>query len=387
MIELLAGNRVELLETGDEFFPALEAAIDTAHRSVHLETYIFRDDRTGVRVAAALARAARRGVAVRLLVDGFGSANLAPSLRQLVEPAGVEIRVFRAESARFRLRRDRLRRLHRKLCVIDDRVGFCGGINIQDDRDGVDGAAPRFDFAVRVEGPIVAEMVRVQGRLWRLVGWATARISTPWLPPPTAQVAFSAGVRAAFLVRDNVRHRSSIEDAYLAAIVGARSEIVLCHSYLLPGRRFRRALRDAAARGIKVRLLLQGKSEHFWMHHAMRALYGSMVGAGIEIHDYQASWLHAKVGVVDRAWATVGSSNLDPFSLLLAREGNVVVVDAGFAAQLLERVGRAIETSAVPVGPEEWARRSLIERALSWVAYGTARLALGVANSRWSRFL
>lgn len=387
MTELLAGNRVDLLETGDEFFPALEAAIDAALRSVHLETYIFRDDRAGVRIASALARAAGRGVAVRLLVDGFGSANLASSLRRMIEPAGVAIRIFRPEPARLHLRRDRLRRLHRKLCVVDDRIGFCGGINIHDDRDGEDDAAPRFDFAVRVEGPVVAEMVHAQWRLWRLVGWTAARTRARRLPPPAAQPTFPDGVRAAFLVRDNVRNRRSIEDAYLAAIAGARREILLCHAYFLPGRRFRRALRDAVDRGVRVRLLLQGKSEYRLVHHAMRALYGSMVEAGIEIHDYHVAWLHAKVGVIDGTWATVGSSNLDPFSLLLAREGNMVIVDEGFAGCLHRSLEQAIDTCAWPVRPEDWARRSLIERVSSWVAYGTARLVLGVARGRWSGFL
>ena len=387
MTALLSGNQVVLLETGDAFFPALAAAIDGARRSVHLETYIFRHDRTADGIAGALASAARRGVEVRLLVDGFGSANLAPALRRLLEPAGVEVRVFRPERERFRLRRDRLRRLHRKLCVIDEQIGFCGGINIQDDRDWVDTAAPRFDFAVRVEGPVVADMVRAQRRLWRLVGWTAGRLPETAMSAVPDGAPLPGGVAAAFLVRDNLRYRRSIEDAYLTAIENANSEIVLCHAYFLPGRRFRRALREAVARGVRVRLLLQGKSEHFWMHYAMRALYGSMVDAGIEIHDYQVGWLHAKVGVVDRRWATVGSSNLDPFSLLLAREGNIEIADDGFAARLLASLDLAMSARAVAVRPELWARRPLHERLLSWLAYGLARFALGVARAGWGQFL
>lgn len=387
MTDLRPGNRVELLETGDEFFPALQAAIDAARHSVQLETYIYRDDRTGIEVRDALVRAAARGVTVRLLVDGFGSSNLVLPLRQPLEAAGVEVRVFRPERTGGSLRLDRLRRLHRKLCVVDGRIGFCGGINIQDDRDGDDSAAPRFDFAVRVEGPVVADMVEAQQRLWRLVGWATGRRSSEPTPAVQHQVVVDDGVPAAFLVRDNLRNRRNIEDAYLEAIEGARTEIILCHAYFLPGRRFRRALREAAGRGVAVLLLLQGKSEHRWIHHAMRALYGSMVGAGIEIHDYQSTWLHAKVGVVDRTWITVGSSNLDPFSLLLAREGNVVVADRTLAERLRASLERAITDGSVAVRPETWARRPLVERLLSWIAYGTARLALGVARSSWSRFL
>lgn len=376
------GNRIALLTTGDEYFPALEAAVDGAHDEVHLETYIFEDDPTGRRVARCLARAARRGVAVRLLVDGFGASNLAPSLRAILEPAGVSIQVFRPEIAKGRFRRNRLRRMHRKLAVVDQRIGFCGGINILDDRDGTGEGQPRFDFAVRVEGPIVSDMHAAVRRLWKLVEWTKAgRRVGPRMERCPDQPVFPDGLRAAFLVRDNLRNRRTIEDAYLEAIASAQREILIANAYFLPGRRFRKALREAAQRGVRVRLLLQGKREYFWVHYAIRALHGWLLAAGMEVHDYTAAWLHAKVAVIDRQWATVGSSNIDPLSLLMAREGNIAVEDQRFASELQEKLESAMAKEAEPIRIESLARRPWLDRLLSWTAIGIARIAAGLIGT------
>jgi cardiolipin synthase len=384
MTPLVDGNRIALFHSGDEYFPALEAAIDAAGEEVHLETYIFENDPTGRRMAEALARAARRKVAVRLLVDGFGASNLAPPLRAILEPAGVSVLVFRPEIAKFRLRRNRMRRMHRKLVVIDGRLGFCGGINILDDRNGRHGGPPRFDFALRVEGPIVADMHAAVRRLWTLLTWTHAgtRTGESMLPSPP-QPVFSDGLRAAFLVRDNLRNRRAIEDAYLEAIEAAQHEIFIANAYFFPGGRFRRALSEAVARGVRVRLLLQGKREYFWVHYAVRALHGRLLAAGMEIHDYTAAWLHAKVAVVDGRWATVGSSNIDPLSLLMAREANIVVGDPGFAQALRAALEAAIEQGSEPVRRESLAARRWLDRLLSWVAIGLARVVSGFVGTSW----
>ena len=382
MTQWVEGNRITLLTTGDEYFPALEVAIDAARDEVHLETYIFENDPTGQRIAECLARAARRGVAVRLLVDGFGASNLVQPLRDILEADKVSILVFRPELAKGRFRRNRLRRMHRKLVVVDRRIGFCGGINILDDRDGTGEGAPRFDFAVRVEGPIVTDMHAAMRRLWKLVEWTrVGRRVGPRMdacPPPPA---YPGGQRAAFLVRDNLRNRRTIEDAYLEAIEAAQREILIANAYFLPGRRFRRELRVAAQRGVKVRLLLQGKREYFWVHYAIRALHGRLLAAGMEVHDYTATWLHAKVAVIDGHWATVGSSNIDPLSLLMAREANVVVDDSRFAAELQSILETAMVKGAEPVVTESLARRPWFDRLLSWTAIAVGRIAAGLIGT------
>ncbi|HEX9180612.1 MAG TPA: cardiolipin synthase ClsB [Burkholderiales bacterium] len=373
------GNRLTLLRNGAEFFPALEAAIDGATREVHLQTYIFRADGAGTRIAEAMKRAAARGVAVRLLIDGFGSSELPEKFAAALREAGVSLLYFRPDPSRWQLKRNRLRRMHRKVAVADGRVAFIGGINIEDDIQPGGPPAPRFDFAVAVEGPLVAPIHHMARRLWGLVAWSQLRRRQA-VPVPPASTALPGDQRSALVRRDNLRHRQDIERAYLDAIAAARSEVLIANAYFLPGRRFRRALVEARQRGARVVLLLQGRVEYALQHYATRALYGSLLAAGVEIHEYQKSYLHAKVACVDQRWATVGSSNIDPFSLLLAREANIVVDHEGFAGELREDLLRAIREDSEPVHGQRWREEPLRDRVLSWLAYGAVRWIMGVAG-------
>jgi cardiolipin synthase A/B len=378
--EFLPGNQVDLLETGAQFFPALIAAIDAARFGVCLETYIFADDPAGRAVAAALANAAVRGVTVHVLVDGFGARDFPAGLGKILTAAGVLLETYRPEPTHFKLRRHRLHRLHRKLAVIDGRTAFVGGINIIDDQD-TEGLGVRFDYAVRITGPLVAQIQNSMRRLWQLVGWAKLQHRPPDIPvAPPAPRASAGTMRAAFAIRDNLHHRRDIEENYLEAIAGGRTEILLASAYFLPGIRFRHALREAAARGVAVTLLLQGQVEYALLHYATQALYRKLLAEGVRIYEYRAGFLHAKVAVVDGDWATVGSSNIDPFSLLLAREANVVVQDAEFAARLRTSLQRAIDSSATEITRTELQRSSLLARGLRWLAYGMVRLMLGITR-------
>ena len=371
------GNAITLLRSGTEYFPALEEAIHKAEREVYLETYIFADDPTGRRIADALARAAARGVQMRVMVDGFGSHDMAGNLLEDMRLRGVDVQVFRPEVAAFRFRRHRLRRLHRKLAVIDGAIAFVGGINVIDDINTPHQIPPRYDYAVKIEGPLLADIHPVVVRLWRQMRWSNFRSRAHTRRPPPPVVAHAGERRAAFLVRDNFRHRRDIEDAYLGAIAEAREEIVIANAYFLPGQRFRHALSAAAVRGVRVVLLLQGRVEYFLLHYATRALYGSLLASGVEILEYRKSFLHAKVAVIDGTWATVGSSNIDPFSLTLAREANVVIRDRGFAAELRESLHQSMEEGAMPVGAR-WRTRPLMDRVLTWICYGCARFLMGI---------
>jgi cardiolipin synthase len=379
-MQYLAGNAVALLENGEQYFPALEAAIDRAACEIFLQSYIFEDDLTGRRIAAALARAAGRGVAVRLMVDGFGGRSFVARLMPDLREAGVQVLIYRRELRPLSLRRHRLRRLHRKVVVIDGREAFVGGINVVDDFDAGALSHPRYDYAVHVEGPLLEPILASAQRLWRLVAWASfrRRAAQPLLAQPCTEPAGT--IRAAFVVRDNLRFRHAIEDAYLEALAGTREEIVIANAYFFPGRRFRQALLDAAARGVRVTLLLQGVSDHPLQVYATRALYPIFLAAGIRLFEYHRSHLHAKVAVIDRQWATVGSSNIDAFSLLLAREANVFVDDEGFAARLRASLEAAICAGARELKPSDWQRLPLLRRGLSWLAYQLVRLAIGVAG-------
>jgi len=398
---LRAGHTVQLLQGSRELFPALVSAMASAQTEIRLETYIFDLTGGGLDVALALEKAAQRGVAVQVLVDGFGSAPLSPEWQDRMAQAGVDWRVY-SPMGRFGLFwPGNWRRLHRKLCVVDEEVLFCGGINILDDyHDPNHGAlgAPRFDFAVRVTGPLVAQAVQAMSRLWLRrqalrqmksvrLGHALdslRRAATPVAVPPAPQRGSEpAGSRAALLLRDNFRFRARIERAYRRAIAQARDEVIIANAYFVPGRKLRQALASAARRGVTVRLLLQGRYEYFMQYYASRPIYGSLLRAGVQIHEYSPSFLHAKVAVIDGRWATVGSSNLDPLSLLLAREANVMIDDPAFAAQLRSRLMEAIAVAGRAMDAEEFNQRPFRQRAMEQLAHGLMRIALAVQGKKY----
>ncbi|HLX80623.1 MAG TPA: cardiolipin synthase ClsB [Burkholderiales bacterium] len=391
MPEYVDGNRVTLLRNGEQYFPALVAAIDAASAEVFLETYIFADDRSGTAVVEALARAAARGVATHLLIDGFGAHDFAPRFREMLARANAEVLVFRPAVSAWPpwKQRSRLRRMHRKLASVDGAVAFVGGINIIDDYDTPHQAPPRYDYAVRIEGPLAAQARAEASKLWTRVSWATfGKRWRRWpgfaaltgraprrAPPPAAP---AGGQRAELVVRDNLRHRHDIENAYVQRIEAARSEVIVANAYFFPTRKFRHALLQAARRDVAVTLLLQGKPDHPMLYYASRALYRSLLGAGIQIYEYYPSLLHAKVAVFDGKVATVGSSNIDPFSLGLAREANVFVDDRPFAAELRLSLHEAIEQRARAVPANYWQRLGFALKARIWLGYRLARLAMSL---------
>ena len=399
---LVGGNRVELLQGGDELFPRMAEAVAAARKEVWLATYIFHDDGASHAVAQALQAAARRGVAVRVVVDGFGSHGTLARVRQWLSPPGIELEVFRPIERWWSwLMPGQLRRLHHKLCVIDTDVAFVGGINVIDDRhDLTHGWSdhPRLDFAVAVSGPLVASVRITAQAMWtrarlghqwrdevralagsrrpvdealRLIRRLRGRAPTDPLPDAPTPVA------AAFVVRDNVHQRRAIERAYVEAIASARSQVDIAVPYFYPGRNFRRTLRRAARRGVQVRLLLQGKIDYRIAALAARALYDELRAHGVRIYEYTPAFLHAKVAVVDDDWATVGSSNIDPLSLLLNLEANVVVHDRAFASELRLRFEAACAASSEVLGqPARPGLRGRLRRTLvAWVANAYLRLA------------
>ncbi len=382
MNRFLPGNRITLLSNGDQYFPALIGAIDAARETVWFETYIFADDATGRLVAGALIRAAQRGVTVRALVDGWGAKfYLTVALEREMRDGGVDFQKYRPEVAPWQFRSHRLRRLHRKLCVVDGEIAFVGGINVIDDENTPRQTPPRIDFAVSVEGPLLPEIEQTMQRVWGIVQLVrTGTSELPLLFPESRRAPRVGTQTARFVIRDNLRHRRDIERAYLAAIRTAKREIILANSYFFPGIRIRRALVSAAQRGVAVTLLLPGRVEYLLLHLATRAMYGQLLQAGIAIEEYHRSMLHAKVAVVDDIWATVGSSNIDPYSLLMAREANVIVRDRGFNEKLKGQLRELIATGSRRVVPDDWHSRSRPYKAAIWIAYGIVRMAMGLVG-------
>ena len=401
------GNRVELLCGGAELFPAMRAAIDGAEREVWLASYIFNDDAAALAVLDALCAAAARGVRLHVVVDGFGSFETLGPLHARLAAAGTELAVFRPLRGWWSwVQPGQLRRLHLKLCLVDGSVGFVGGVNLIDDRfDQRHGwsQAPRLDFAVRLQGPVLGGIADALRAVWTRAsmgrGWpseliALARDSQPVqharrllhdlrigdTPPLLALQAQPlealAPQRAAFVVRDNLRRRRTIERSYVEAIRRARERIDLVCPYFYPGHVFRRALRDAADRGVRVRLLMQGVWDYRTAALAARAVYRELLAHGVRIYEYTPAFLHAKVAVVDAEWATVGSSNIDPLSLLLNLEANVIVRDAEFSAALGREIDAAFAASRVVGVADTDGRVNLLRRGfVAWCARIFLRIA------------
>jgi len=402
---------LQLLQGGQALFPALIEAFDSSTSWIQLETYIFDFHGAGADIADALVRAAQRGVTVQILVDAVGTDTLPAEWHHKFINSGIHWCAYSPVGSGLGfLVPERWRRLHRKLCVVDEQIMFCGGINVLDDfYDPNHGIleAPRFDFAVVATGSLAVEATDAMALLWWRVqagysarqmhlheawerfkaagygGHTNTKRLTQSKTLPGIDPSASSHCKAVLVLRDNLRNRHSIERAYCKAIDKARDEIMIANAYFLPGGKLRRALVRAARRGVQVTLLLQGRYEYFMQHHAAKPVYGALLAAGVEIHEYSTSFLHAKVAVVDKHWATVGSSNLDPLSLLLAQEANVVIDDKAFASDLSNRLHEAIVHHGERIDPAYYKNRPLGQRVRDWLAYALMRLALMLTGQRY----
>lgn len=386
-----------LLEGSISFFPSLIAAIDAAKKSVQMETYIFDLTASGADVAMALEKAAQRGVQVRIMVDGFGTPVFPDEWKNRFKSAGIQWFVYEPIVTLGIFLPSQWRRLHRKLCVIDSNVAYCGGINLLDDwHDPSYGAltAPRFDFSVRVRGALAKDIHLATSQLWdrltlgKPLNIKRVKNAIETIPSVLKRHHWQANTQtgktfAALVLRDNITNRGQIERAYLKAIGDAHNEIIIANAYFVPGGKLRRALVHAAKRGVKVQLLLQGKYEYFMQYHAARPIYGTLLAAGIEIYEYDKSYLHAKVAVIDGVWATVGSSNLDPLSLLLAREANIVIQDATFAQSLRQRLLLAMANEGKRVDAIQMANRPWTQRFNEMIAFAVMRTGLWLFGKRY----
>lgn len=348
----VAGNHFELLENGEEFFPRVFQAIAEARREVMLETFILFEDKIGLQLHEALLTAASKGVEVHVLVDGFGSPDLSDQFVSSLVDAGVQFRIFDPGRRFLGQRLNMLRRMHRKIVVVDGHLGFIGGINYSADHVADFGPEAKQDYAVQVRGPIVAQMhhftrdviLSRHDRRHHLAADITGR--------PHAGTA-----HAMFVTRDNQQHTDDIERQYRVALRAARKRVVIANAYFFPGYRFIREMRRAAKRGVDVRIILQGQPDMPIVKTAASLLYDHMQRAGVKVYEYCDRPLHGKVALVDDDWSTVGSSNLDPLSLSLNLEANVIIQDRAFNAQLYRHLSQLMEHSCKQVKatpPERW---------------------------------
>lgn len=373
-----ADNHITLLKNGAAFFPALVAAIDAARFEVYLETYIFAADETALLVQQALARAAQRGVEVRVITDWLGTGRLrAMSLHQEFLAGGVMYRAFNPWFRRG------VARMHRKMCVVDRHTSFIGGLNIIDDMVSDDDLrlplpAPRWDFAVSISGSLVNVMHAELAAQWMRLGEMKllARLQQFKRTRAKANGASHGPTLAGLVLRDNLRNRRTIQRAYLHALGHARQSALLTSPYFAPGRKLRRGLEEAARRGVDVTLLL-GVGHYRLQDAVSQSYYPKLLKAGVKIVEYRKTALHAKVAVIDDAWATVGSSNFDGFSLLVNQEANVVIRDAEFSRALRQQIEIGI-ADGEPVAASAFADRSWPARAWHGTAFFLYRFLMRI---------
>ncbi len=362
------GNAFELLENGEDFFPRVFSAIEAAKHEVWLETFILFEDKIGKQLHAALLGAARRGVSVHALVDGFGSPDLSESYVGELVAAGVKFRTFDPAQRFLGQRLNVLRRMHRKIVVVDGTLGFIGGINYSADHVADFGPEAKQDYSVQVRGPIVAQM----HHFVKNAVFTDRRERVP--AAPSEQVPEPAGdAGAIFVTRDNYRHKTDIERHYRVALRAARKRVVIANAYFFPGFRFIRELRRAAKRGVDVRLILQGQPDMPIVKTAASLLYEHLVRGGVHIFEYCDRPLHGKVALVDDDWSTVGSSNLDPLSLALNLEANVVIRDKAFNHHLHERLTDLMENSCRSITVPEKSRWDGLRRLRSYFVFHLMR--------------
>jgi cardiolipin synthase len=353
----IEGNHIELLENGEEYFPRVFACIANAQQEVIIETFILFEDKVGLQLHEALVAAARRGVQVDVTVDGFGSPDLSERFVASLTEAGVRMHVFDPGKRLLGWRTNMLRRMHRKIVIVDTSVAFVGGINYSADHLADYGPLAKQDYAVEIHGPLVAEIHRFthaalaqgqryqrQRHWWR---WRRRRRTTP------DNLSRAGDAAAMLVVRDNGDHQSDIERHYRIAIRAARERIVIANAYFFPGWAFMNQLRRAARRGVDVCLILQGQPDMQVVKTAATMLYRQLLDAGVRIYEYCERPLHGKVALVDREWATVGSSNLDPLSLTLNLEANVIIRDRAFNEALHQRLEHLIRHSCRRIEAEQ----------------------------------
>lgn len=334
------GNRLLLLENGEAFFPRVFGAIQRAERTVLIETFILFEDEVGNALHRELLAAAQRGVRVEVMVDGYGSAELSDQFVNSLTSAGVRFIYYDPRPLVMGMRTNVFRRLHRKTVVVDDVVAFVGGINFSAEHNTDYGPEAKQDYAVQVKGPVVGDIARY---LQQAIGseqptrrWWGGRSHRPAVnaTPGDAQVLY--------VYRDNDEHRDDIEKHYMEMLRKAKREVIIANAYFFPGYRLLREMRNAAQRGVRVKLIVQGEPDMPIVKVGAELLYNYLVDGGVEVYEYIRRPLHGKVAVCDDHWATVGSSNLDPLSLSLNLEANLIIHDRPFNQTLRDNLDALI---------------------------------------------
>jgi cardiolipin synthase len=371
-----SGNRFVLLSDSEQYFERMLQSIEASTSYVLLEMYLVESGIVAGRFVEALGRAARRGVRVCVVFDGFGSLKLAAGYRRTLAESGVELRLFNPVKLRTRLQN--FLRDHRKLLLVDGRIAFVGGVGLTDEfaipgRPG----QPWRDLVVEIAGPVLADWQRAFDRTWRRAGGAL-KLPDPACPA-SSMLTKIAGDAEGRVALSEARARSMLANGVVRRIEAASNRAWIMSAYFVPSRRFRKALRRAARRGVDVRLVVPGPlTDHPWVRQAARRYYGKMLRSGVKIFEYQPRMLHAKLILCDD-WVSIGSSNLDRWSFKWNLEANQEVQNAEFAgaaAAVFE--GDCLQSEML--SRRNWGQRAWLDRLQERIAGALDRML-----DRWRR--
>jgi cardiolipin synthase A/B len=367
-------NNVRLVRGGKEYFELLLELIRNAQHSIHLQTYIFDEDETGLAVAEELMLAARRGVAVYVLVDGYASRGLSREFVAAIRDAGVFFRFFEPlfRSSNFYFGR----RLHHKIFVADALHSLIGGINISNRYNDMPSAPAWLDFGFYAYGRVAHEFCVLCNNTWK--GFKTS-VKIPACPAFEQNDGIATDKDSLVRIRRNdwAMGKSQISRTYLRMFHNAKSHLIIMSSYFLPGDRFKRALRKAAKRGVKIKVIVAGDSDVIIAKNAERFMYDWLLRHKIEIYEVKDQVLHAKVAVCDGEWMTIGSYNVNDISAHASIEANVEINDAGFVRKVEELFEQIIKTQCMHVSEVKHVKtKGIIRQPLRWLAYQFIRATL-----------
>ncbi len=361
---MVSGNLVTLLHDGEQAFPSMLEAIEEARSEILLEMYWFGSDHTGTAFANALAERARDGVVVRIVYDSLGSWETSRSLFDRLREAGCDVQEF-GPIAPWR-RQFRIgvvnHRNHRKMLIVDRRVGFTGGVNLGDPWAPVEeGGQGWRDDMVRIEGPAVEQMRAIFKNGWKRV-IEPASPSRPSMAPPAAdEFPDDANSKVRVLANHYFGERRAIRRAYLERIRSAKRSVYITNSYFVPDFRIRRALSQAAQSGVDVRVILPARTDVPAVYYAARNLYGLLLESGIRLYEWQGRVLHAKTAVIDGMWSTIGTYNLDYRSWRFNLEVTAAIEDEHFGHAMEKRFFADLE-HAPSVDLAAWRKRPFKDR-------------------------
>jgi cardiolipin synthase len=371
-----AHNNVRLVPGGREYFDLLEKLIDQAKDTIHLQVYIYDADDTGKRIAQALLSAAKRSVKVYLMADGYASKSISPSFIEELTAGGIHFRFFEPlfKGSNFYLGR----RLHHKVMVVDAAIAMVGGINISNHYNDMPGKPAWLDFALLVQGDVTKDLCTLCWKTWK--GYQSDYSRAPCTIPITV-IALQEAEIAEVRIRRNdwVRRKKQISKSYIEMMTTAQSEIIILCSYFLPGTIMRRNIKRAVSRGVKVKVVVAGKSDLLVAKNAEKFLYDWLLRNNIEIYEYQNNILHGKIAVCDSKWVTIGSYNVNDISAYASVELNLDVNNELFAKKVEIILNNIITTNCSAITKESHIKsKNVIKQFFRWVSYELFRITFHV---------